>query len=207
MTEERFNYRDYFEQIKPVGIVPVYNRFLFSFLSVHTTWSSNVRAYELLKGNPELSPEEIERLLRESGVGLYNNRTRYISKFQQEYMRDPSWYLKRKREKWTEYRDRVEKQILGLGMAKSSFAIEMIYPNAAWITCVDVHIARLCKENPEKLNKKAYLRAEKRLIQIAKERGVMPSEYRWDYWDKNQGYKDPRYWSHCLETETTSSAG
>ena len=199
-----FNYKKYFQQIKPNGKIPVFNRFLFAFLSVHTTWASNVRAYEIMKGNIDWSKQEIEAALKRSGVGLHNNRTRFISKFAEEYKKRPEWYLKRRSEKWTEYRDRLESKILGLGMAKTSFAIELIYPNAAWVTCVDVHVARLCKEDP-KLTKKSYLRAERKLIEMAKKKGVMPSEYRWNYWDNNQGFKDPRYWSHCLESETAKS--
>lgn len=202
MPETEFNYRKYFNKIKPAGEKAVFNRFLFAFLSVHTSWVNNVRAYEMMKGKIDLTEEEIEGLLKRSGVGLHKNRTRFLSKFSKDYRKRPEWYLKRRTEKWTEYRDRLEKQILGLGMAKSSFAIELIYPNAAWVTCIDVHIARLCKENPN-LTKKTYLRAEQKLVEMAKEKGVMPSEFRWNYWDRNQGYKDPRYWSYCLESEVT----
>lgn len=205
MSETPFDYKKYFNSIKPAGEVAIFNRFLFAFLSVHTSWKSNVRAYEIMKGNVDWSEEQINKLLRASGVGLYNNRTRFISAFTKDYKSRPGWYLKKRNERWTEYRDRLEREILGLGRAKTSFAIELVYPNAAWITCVDVHIARLCGEDPNKLNRTAYLRAEQTLIERAKLKRIMPSQYRWEYWDKNQGYENPRYWSYCLETEGLES--
>ena len=203
MQNQQFNYPQYFKDIKPKDELGIFNRFLFAFLSVHTTWESNIRAYEIMKGNPNWDPAEIENKLKESGVGLYNQRTRYISQFTHNYRKHSEWYLRRRTEKWKEYRNRLSKNILGLGLAKTSFAIEMIYPTSAWISCIDVHIARFCGENPIKLrNQNIYNRAENKIIDLSRKNKVLPTQFRWEYWDKLQGYNNPRYWSYCLESET-----
>ncbi len=150
-----------------------------------------------------MDKDEIHEKLRASGVGLYNNRTKFISEFGEHYRDNPKWYLRRRSEKWRDYRDRLQQDIKGLGLAKSSFAIEMIYPNAAWISCIDVHMARFCGADPNKLYKKTYLAAEDNIIKLSKEKDILPTQFRWEYWDKNQGFKDCRYWSYCLEKETS----
>ena len=39
--------------IKPKTRMDVYNRFLFAFCSVHTTWQSNIKGYLLLRNKFE----------------------------------------------------------------------------------------------------------------------------------------------------------
>lgn len=198
-----FDYKEYFDSIKPRTQLAIYNRFLFAFLSVHTTWESNIRAYKLLKGEYWIDErfDELRGNLIKSGVGMYNNRADYIMHFTIDYLSRPKWFLKKRDEKWTEYRDRLMKNIRGLGHAKSSFAIEMVYPNACWVTCVDTHIAQVFGVRQETLSKSGYDVLERLYIERAKKENVMPTEYRWSYWDKVQNKEDCRYWSHVLETE------
>ena len=77
----QFNYQKYFEQITPKTKMEVYNRFLFAFLSVHTNWQSNVRAYNLMKNQYHTDEKETLMLLVKSKVGMYNHRTKYIIEF------------------------------------------------------------------------------------------------------------------------------
>jgi len=51
---------------------------------------------------------------------------------------------------WTEYRDRLESRILGLGLAKTSFALEMQHPLEAHCFCADTHLFQLYKLNQSK---------------------------------------------------------
>jgi len=194
-----FDYRNYFKQIKPKNEDEIFQRFLFAFLSVHTSWKNNVSAFQKLKKCRYWKKEEIGEGLKESGAGMHNMRTEYISAFRDSYNRNPKEYLKKQKEGWKPYRDRTAKSVKGLGISKSSFAIELVYPLSAWITCVDIHMARYCGLDQSSLTPNIYYAAEEKIIKEAKNQKLLPSEFRWKYWDNLQGQKNPRYWSYCLE--------
>ena len=78
--------------------------------------------------------------LKDSGVGLYNNRTKFISEFATKYWQNPNLFKFKKNQKWSEFRDSLVKDILGLGMAKVSFALEMIYTFDCGVFCCDTHL-------------------------------------------------------------------
>lgn len=196
-----FNYKEYFRFIKPKTNLDIYDRFLFAFLSVHSTWESNIRGYELLKHNiwTSDSADSLRNKLIEARVGLYNHRTDYITQFSDIFVIKPKYFLKRKNESWIGYRNRLVNVIKGLGYAKVSFAIEMIYPNACWVTCIDTHIAQMFGIKQEQLNKDNYHSYEKQFLELAKKEKILPTQYRWQWWDNRQGYDSPRYWSYVLE--------
>jgi len=197
----KFNYRKYFSQIRPKTKMEIYNRFLFSFCSVHTTWERNIIAYELLKDVYHTNKEALRTLILKAGVGLTNNRTEFIYEFTQKFLENHKIYLREKEESWKSYATRLTKIVKGLGFAKARFAIELIYPNTAQICCVDTHIIQWAKQNPNKMNLTLYKKIEEGWINHSKVQGLNPVEARWKWWDKKQGYEDPRYWSHVLEND------
>ena len=80
-------YKDYWESIKPTTECESFKRWLFAFMSVHTSWESNVRGYEAVKDWTKCvnRDDELERLLVESRVGLHKNRTRFVSQFAHKF--------------------------------------------------------------------------------------------------------------------------
>jgi len=177
----------------------IYNRFLFAFLSVHTSWQSNVIAYNIMKNHYHKDYKKTKELLIQSKVGMYNHRSEYITEFTKNYLEHPEYYLKRDKESWQEFANRLIKNIKGLGFAKARFAIELIYPNEAEIVVVDTHIIQWAKQNPNKMNNTLYKKIEQGFLNHSKQHAIHPIEMRWKYWDQKQGYKDCRYWSYCLE--------
>jgi len=198
-TKYQFNYQEYFKKIKPKTQMDIYNRFLFAFTSVHTTWQYNVKAYNLLKNKYHLDKKSLKALIKKSGVGLTNQRTDYIKEFTVNYLKNPKFYTKRRNESWFNYAERLSKNIKGLGFAKTRFAIELIYPNSARVVCVDTHIIQWAKQNPNKMNKTLYKKIEQGFLNHAKKNKLHPIEARWKWWDYKQNYNNPRYWSWCLE--------
>ena len=196
---EEFNYKQYFKQIKPRKKIDIYNRFIFAFCSVHTTWERNVIGYNLLKDKYHTDEVVTKDLIKQAGLGLTNNRARFITEFTKKYLENPKFYKKRTTETWKGFSDRLQKDILGLGFAKTRFAIELIYPNEAQIVCTDTHIIQWAGQNPNKMNKTLHSKIEFGFINHAKQQGMMPVEARWKFWDKKQGYDNPRYWSYVLE--------
>ena len=117
------------EKLKCTNDMEVFQRWLFAFCSVHTSYESNMRGYLAIKDFTEWFNRDdvLKQKLIESGVGMYNNRTKFISQFATKFWQNPNLFKFKKDQKWSEFRNGLVKEILGLGMAKVSFALEMIY--------------------------------------------------------------------------------
>lgn len=203
ITKQEIDFQSsYWSALKPVNDTEIFQRFLFAFTSVHTTWESNIRAYSLIKNWWEWinNWQLLEEKLKESRSGLYNNRVRYIKDFCSKFWSNPTFYKKADNESWVEYRNRVEASILGLGMAKSSFSIEMMYPTEADITCLDTHLFQLYGLDQSK-NSKKYEEIERHWVKMCFEYNVSCYVARCIYWDRKQGHTNSRYWSYVLEDE------
>jgi thermostable 8-oxoguanine DNA glycosylase len=134
-----------------------------------------------------------------SRCGMQNNRTKYLNKFIKEFWADQAKFVaKEEEESWTGWRDRLVKSILGLGKAKVSFALEMLYPVEAQVACMDTHLFQVYGLDQSK-DAKQYDTIEADWVDRSKERGLAPYMARCLYWDKNQNRKNSRYWSKVLE--------
>ena len=123
---ERKSQTDYWSSIAPKNDSECFQRFLFAYCSVHTTWESNIKAYKLIKNWWEWMNQwdVLEDKFKRSGAGLYRNRVRFIKDFSSKFWSNPDFFTKQAEdESWSGYRNRIEKEIIGLCMAKSSFAI------------------------------------------------------------------------------------
>jgi len=110
------------------------------------------------------------------------------------------FYKKAEDESWTDFRDRLVGQVLGLGMAKVSFSLEMIYPSIAEVTCLDTHLFQVFGLDQSK-DAKQYHAMEKHWIEMCKMWNVSSYVARCIWWHRNQGYTDSRNWSFVLEKE------
>ena len=194
-----FDYKEYFDEIKPTTTEKVVDRFLFAICSVHTTWENNVRGFAFLKDKLTDDINDITTLVKQSGLGLTKVRSKAIKNLVDISKKNPKLLTKRRIESWQNYADRLEKQMFGLGFAKTRFAIELLYPNSAKVCCVDTHIIQWAKQNPNKMNKKLYHQIEQGWLNHSKKIKTNPIEARWKWWDNKQGYDNPKYWSWCLK--------
>ena len=171
-------------------------------MSVHTSWKSNIAGYLAIKDWWKWINkwDDLLRAIDDSRVGMQNNRVKYISEFSHKFWRDPSRYKKSSNESWVEYRDRLKKDTLGLGPAKTSFAIEMCYPNRAKISCLDTHMFQAYGLDQSK-DLKRYNELEERWIDMCNMWNIPSYIARCIYWDQKQGYTDSRYWSHVFEKQ------
>lgn len=193
-------YKAYWASIAPRDDSQRFQRWLFAFLSVHSTWESNVKGYELLKNWTEWFNrwDILEQKINESRVGLNNLRLRFLKQFAMDYWKNPVHYTKGTGETWAQCRDRLEKKILGLGFAKTSFALEMIYPLQAEVACMDVHLYRLygLQQKRDSIFGRSI---ESHFVQMAKLWNTPPALARAIMWDRKQEKADSRYWSYVLE--------
>jgi len=83
LDEEIAEYSKYWDSVTPRNASEVFQRWLFAFMSVHTSWRSNINGYLMIRNWWEWmnKPEELERRIVESGAGLHKNRTKFITAF------------------------------------------------------------------------------------------------------------------------------
>ena len=197
--EIKFQY-DYWKKLKPINDSERFQRFLFAFTSVHTSWEANIRGYNLIKDwwTWMNQWDNLKEKLIESRIGLHNNRLRFISEFTLKFWSNPSNFDRGLNENWNGFRNRIVKEITGLGLAKSSFAIEMIYPDEAEIVCLDTHLFQAYDLNQTK-HGRMYMDLESHWVKNSLKKDLPPYIARCIYWDRKQEKQDSRYWSHVLE--------
>jgi thermostable 8-oxoguanine DNA glycosylase len=191
---------NYWNRLKPINDSERFQRYLFAFMSVHTSWERNVIGYNNIKDwwNWINRWDILEQKLIDSRIGLQNNRTRFISSFTTKFWSDPSYYEKGQSETWPMFRNRLVNEIKGLGLAKTSFALEMIYPIESKVVCLDTHLFQAYGLDQTK-NKRMYGQLEDHWVSNSNRKDLPPYIARCIYWDRKQEKTDSRYWSHVLE--------
>lgn len=203
--ERAARYEEYFQTIKPRSATEIFRRALFAFASVHTTWRLNCKLYQQLWDLRWRNDKQLLLfLVSESGAGLHNNRMKFIWDFAQRYWAHPEWYLKQPYEDWFGYRDRLDKNIKGLGLAKAAFFSELVYFEQSRTTCMDVHMIKLFGLPAADYRKagasvKFVQWCEREWDTLCAAHSVAPVTARWLYWDMKQKKPDSRYWSQVLE--------
>jgi thermostable 8-oxoguanine DNA glycosylase len=197
--ETTFQY-NYWGELKPINDTEKFQRWLFAFMSVHTSWERNIIGYNNIKHwwNWINRWDHLENKLIESRVGMQNNRTKYIKEFTIKFWSNPSYYDKGEGETWVMFRNRLVNDIKGLGMAKVSFALEMIHPTNAEIVCLDTHLFQAYGLDQTK-HRKQYKNLENHWVENSRKKDLPPYIARCIYWDRKQEKEDSRYWSHVLE--------
>jgi thermostable 8-oxoguanine DNA glycosylase len=193
-------YRDYWKSITPQDDSEIFKRWLFAFMSVHTSWKMNVAGYNNIKDWWKWINKWSELLekIQNSGVGMHNLRVKFISEFAYKFWENPSNYKKKNGEAWSAFRNRLKEVTMGLGPAKTSFALELCYPNEAKITCLDTHMFQAYKLDQTK-HAQQYERLEDHWVDMCSMWNISPYIARCIYWDKKQGHTDSRYWSNVFE--------
>lgn len=199
-------YKEYWESVRPQNNDDIFRRYLFSYCSVHTTWQGNIKGYDAIKNFNEWIDDKdtLREKLHKSGVGLHNNRTNYIWDFSTKFWTNPKDFYFTTKKYHVKKRDNIVNKIKGIGMAKVSFALEMIHPNEARALCLDVHMLRLYNMEHLKYNKsrsgtEAYKKAERHWIVNCGKLKIPSYIARSIYWDDLQKKDDSRYWSYVFE--------
>lgn len=205
-------YKDYWSSIAPKDDREYFMRWIFAFLSVHTTWSANVFAFntlnadELWWNNSALLLEK----LHSSKVGLYNRRLKGIEAFSKSFWEDPIAWKKLNEETWTECRDRLAAKCHGIGLAKTAFALELCYPLSNESVCLDTHMLQLYGYSTEKEKAKgakynSYTEMERHWVEHCKAKNIPAYIGRALFWDTRQQKDDSRYWSYVFENKKNAT--
>lgn len=195
------DYTEYWKTITPtIEASEIYKRWLYAICSVHMQVEGSVLMYKALIQNFDKwknNEAVLRKLIKDTGHGLYNTKAEVIFEFTKQYFTTPAFFLKREVETWEETRNRIVKAIYGLAEAKTSFALEMIYPESCEVVCNDCHQFNFYKT--KKGNYKHYRKLETHFLDTAKKAGVPPAIARQILFDVNLGYTDSRYWTSIFE--------
>jgi endonuclease III len=172
----------------------VYERYLFALLSRHCALERTVRAFQLLRGRcPDVEAEVnlldvtcLAAALREGRIGFHRTWPVQIAAFTRAYREDPTRFLPACGEPFADARDRIAGAVTGLGPAKTSFALGLIYPFEATVCCIDTHIARMLAPlmgcSPAHVPRH-YTEAEALLREVAAAAGLPLVLTHWILWD------------------------
>jgi len=195
------------QKLKCTNDMEQFQRWLFAFCSVHTSYESNMRGYLAIKDFTEWFNRDdvLKQKLIESGVGMYNNRTKFISQFATKFWQNPNLFKFKKDQSWSDFRNGLVKEILGLGMAKVSFALEMIYTFEAQVMCADTHLFQAYGYKQE-LHSNKYDEIEKHWIEFSAMYNVSPAISRAIYWNRKKDEKDCYYWAKVLDNQASDGS-
>lgn len=206
-------YESYWLRLTPDGVRESYLRWMFAFASVNTGWAQNValyRAWSALPYNADVS--QFEAAVHASRAGLYK-RAAHASEFAKAYWANPTPFMPSPGESLADVRARVietmkHRGLKGIGLAKISFALELLKPGSCDVVCIDRHVARwfgvetrnaVGTNEPVSMSDELYYRIETAWLDLCKKYKKPSPILRHALWDSVQGQPDTRYWSYCLE--------
>ena len=135
----------------------VYWRIVFAILSVHSPIGATFAAYRQVRlvyalrsrlpGQRRLV--SILAAARASdGVILYaGQKARFLSQFDADWRTDRTRFLRGDSDD-NDWRLRLRANVLGLGLAKASFAVALCCPSTSDVCCIDTHIFQLLTGKP-----------------------------------------------------------
>jgi hypothetical protein len=192
-------YLKYWLSIKPAGLLDYYWRWLFAFASIRTTWVANCRLFIDLKCMKRyFSYPQLAQVVLDSHCGMYNVRTRGIWEFTTKYWTAPKLWYPGDGETFVQARDRMMKELHGIGPAKTSFVFEMGWPEQSEVACLDTHILQLYGGDGHGTSDRKYRDMERHWTDTCKEVNLPSPIVRHIYWDRLRNQNSTEYWSHVL---------
>jgi hypothetical protein len=201
-------YIKYWATLVPQTSRDIWLRWVFAFMSVRTTWSTNVKGYRAVKALPDgFTRDQLVRAVVDSGAGLHTMRIRGLWEFTQIYKERPDWFFPKPGESMVRCRNRLSNALHGIALAKTSFAFEMLFPLTCGVVCLDTHMVRLYGHTGGTPADKLYHKIEDHWTRTCHKQGVPPALTRHIYWDRLQGFKLNNYWAWCLEPVSAETKG
>lgn len=183
----------------PSSRLAVFHRWTFAIMSVRTRWQENVKGFLACKRLPDpFTLQELDDAVRGTGLGLYDQRIAGVWQLHEDYRARPGWYKTLPGESMIAARDRLAKYVTGLGMAKTAFVFEMLYPLTCQVVCIDTHMLQLYGYRTAP-GDRVYRDVEAHWVRECSNRGVPSPIARHIYWDRLQGHPDSMYWAWCLK--------
>jgi len=194
--ETVIRYLNYWCEIQPISLIDRWRRWLFAALSIRARWQANRAAYLQLAAGGWQTKQELRTQLEQTRIGLPGIRTDTVWTLYRCLDLMPQVFAMPPALDWQRWRSRLADTIIGMGMAKTSFALELCFPATCQVVCLDTHIRQLYGLEPsDGLPKRKYRELEKHWVETCRSMSYSPVLVRHILWDEKQGKTDTRYWS------------
>lgn len=193
-------YKQDWQTIMPKNEQEHINRYRFAYCTVHTSWANSCDQYNAIKRtNADTTYGSLHRMLKNSAGGMYQIKAFGINNLQSMWTNNRKLFVPNTNN-WQTWRTKLSNNLKKLGLAKTSFAIEMIRPLDAQIICIDRHMFKAFGwdnvDKPCTYNQYKYY--EDYWCELSNSVGVAPVISRNMFWDKIQNQPDSMYWAKYL---------
>lgn len=177
----------------------VVRAFSFAIVSAHTPFHEAIQAWQTLNA---IDWHEWPLWERDAVAGACerlneraNKAAALIELTGKVAERPAGYYLRGRHESWQSYRERVRREVQGLGRAKASFAVCLLYPTTADICCLDTHMQQLLgrvegkdwSARPCTVHRRSYEHLEAQVRRWGKRYGLPAFLAQWVLWDLKRG--------------------
>jgi thermostable 8-oxoguanine DNA glycosylase len=162
----------------------VFSRIAFAILSANTPFDASVKALNyVLENAGAVSRVDIQEFQ------CFPAKADFVNALHDACVADHTRFLRAPREAWSDYRYRLQREVKGLGIAKASFAVSLLYPLTADVACVDTWIQKVFLGNTgfKSLGKVQYEMVEAKIRSYARRIGVGTFIAQWLIWDFQRG--------------------
>lgn len=176
------------------------NRYRFAYCTVHTSWANSVDQYNAIKRtNADTTYNSLLRMLKNSQGGMYQIKATGIDHLQSLWTNNRQLFNPQP-DNWQTWRTKLSNNLKKLGLAKTSFAIEMIRPLDAQIICIDRHMFKAFGwENVDQAcSYDQYKYYEDYWNELSNHYDIPPVISRNMFWDQIQQQPDSMYWAKYL---------
>lgn len=206
------SYNEYWQKLKPDTDERYMDCWVFSAMSYLNTWQNNVSSYRYLKnlGYPlnRFGKAGLLEHVKAAKCGIYERRFESIWAADCRLWDGSKVLYPQPGEDLISFRGRLRDYIPGLGMAKLSFVIEMLYPTSSEVICLDRHGLRAYGlKDGASVSEKFYAELEAHWCGTCKELNIPAPLARHVMWDQMRNKWNTRYWSYILEDPSLAGAG
>lgn len=197
---KRDQYTYDWSQLVPKSQHASLNRWRFAYCTVHTPWLRSCEQYDLIKNtNTKYSESNLVAKLKQSSGGMWSIKAAGISNLHSHWQTNPSMFTPNT-DDWQSWRDHLVTKLNKLGMAKTSFAIEMLYPTTAQLICIDRHMFKAFGWHrvDDSASVRQYRYYEDYWLDMSNQHNIAPVIARNIYWDKIQQQPSSHYWANYL---------
>ena len=199
-SKNLFRYLVDWQTIMPNNEQEELNRYRFAYCTVHTPWLRSCEQYDTIKRiNPDTTYNTLMRMLKNTGGGMFSIKAEGITNLHQQWINNQSLFTP-ETEDWQSWRDNLANKLKKLGLAKTSFAIEMVRPLDAQCICIDRHMFKAFGwENVDlSCSLAQYRYYEDYWLELSNNANIPPVISRNLFWDQIQQQDSSMYWANYI---------
>jgi thermostable 8-oxoguanine DNA glycosylase len=162
----------------------IYTRIAFAILSANAPFADAVEALGYCAEHKGMADAKVLAQWK-----MVPAKARYVNQLWDYLQQGLFEVVKKPIETWSQYRYRLQKTFKGLGIAKASFAVSLLYPLEADVACIDTWMQKVFLGHTgfKSLSKRDYETVEARIRTYALRFRCSTFLAQWMIWDHARG--------------------